>query len=387
MQRNLKQKAQGAIEYLLIIGASILVVAIVIIALVTLTGTTNINEESGSTLDALQQLKDQQLGIINNNETEEPETPINNQIYLVELLETKTIGEILADAPNLILLEYEEETCTKYSSDSISCNSGSTQNTQITSGEKIILNPTDCETVFDLNEELFGAVLEDYREMIVEKYEKQYLYFTPDESLNTIPKIFNDAPDGTRITVGTINYEFHQSNETPVIYYEKENDNLTITNDNSNGLFNVLEESDEAIIYIQEYPYGIIGNYSKKISGTIQNEQTQNKYEILITNPFETINREQYNEYFVRYVLTKDYSCYTVEQALNKIKEVLQTNYHAEIGFCSSWKYDEDLDGFSEETNNYGSGCAKQLTPADVMEIYVYLPVEETLPEIDFSCN
>ena len=55
---------QGAIEYLLIIGAAILIVAVIIIALtnVTTSGTDNINEENvQSTLNPLQQLVNNQL--------------------------------------------------------------------------------------------------------------------------------------------------------------------------------------------------------------------------------------------------------------------------------------------------------------------------------------
>lgn len=57
----MEQKAQGAIEYLLIIGAAILVVAIVIIAVSgVLTGAKTDNNNLQDLNDATQQVKDQQ---------------------------------------------------------------------------------------------------------------------------------------------------------------------------------------------------------------------------------------------------------------------------------------------------------------------------------------
>ncbi|MFA6319486.1 MAG: class III signal peptide [archaeon] len=56
----MEQKAQGAIEYLLIIGAAILVVAIVIIALSgVLTGATEEQGDMNDLNDAKEQLKNE----------------------------------------------------------------------------------------------------------------------------------------------------------------------------------------------------------------------------------------------------------------------------------------------------------------------------------------
>ncbi len=93
-------KAQGAIEYLLIIGAAILVVAIVIIAMVTLSGSasTNVDDSSGSLKDPLKELvaeKQNQYFI-----------PARTTRYYEFVGTTITLGQLASSGKDIVVCYY-----------------------------------------------------------------------------------------------------------------------------------------------------------------------------------------------------------------------------------------------------------------------------------------
>lgn len=126
MKQDYSNKGQGAIEYLLIIGSAILVVAIVIIALVTLsaTSTENVDNSSGEIKNPLKELVAEQQN--------QYYIPQNTTKYYKYTGENTTIGELESKGQNTsICVDSNCEQTTIIDNDAIISVEGITTNSTI----------------------------------------------------------------------------------------------------------------------------------------------------------------------------------------------------------------------------------------------------------------
>ena len=380
MHKTTFKKGQGAVEYLLVIGAVILVTAVVILALSgTLTETRSAidNNEVANLNDPLQNL----LHNSYNPSSNEPTYNLNNlQIHYLELdlqADAIALGDLLENAPNYTYVEVDTNYYKKLAGPFECLKQGSWVNCEsdlILPGTKFKINLINSATGFDINEDITNIVLENYAELTLSTSAgEKYLYFTPTQ--NSITSILSDAPNGAYVTIK------NAQNEELLVAYRKTSGVWNKEYDLDNDLFDTLEQDDNAIINLNDNPSGIIGNYSKKITGTVN--QNFNALTLKIT----TEATEFINYQGKTFILGNAAKCYDINKLFNKVETTLGTNFHVTVNSCTKGKTDNTLGEYDFSNIYYCQNLNKSIASSDIIGLGFGTLPPTPLPVINFECN